>query len=85
MSVYVDQSIWQFKNMIMCHMIADDIKELHKMADLIGIKRKWFQNKKIPHYDICKTKRKLAIENGAIEIDIREFIKKTKELQNDKS
>jgi hypothetical protein len=66
-------------------MIADDIKELHKMADLIGIKRKWFQNKKIPHYDICKTKRKLAIENGAIEIDIREFIKKTKELQNDKS
>ncbi len=81
MSVYVDESQWPFGRMIMCHMVADTLHELHSMADLIGIQRKWFQNKPgFPHYDIAKSKRTLAIIYGAKEITARELIKiKTKD------
>ena len=67
--------------MIMFHMVADTDNELHDMADKIGINRKWFQNKKedgISHYDICKSKKALALKNGAIEISDREIVKKFK-------
>ena len=72
--IYVDNYNAKLGNMIMCHMIADTQEELHQMAKDIGIKRKWFQDKKIPHYDISKTKRKLAISKGAQEITTRELI-----------
>jgi len=51
--------------MIMCHMLADTVDELHAMADKIGLKREWYQPKSIPHYDVCQAKRRLAIKNGA--------------------
>ena len=51
----------------MCHMVADTLDELHEMADKIGMRREWFQNKRLPHYDVCKSRRKLAIERGAVE------------------
>lgn len=52
----------------------DSLDELHAMADRIGIKRKWFQaDGSLPHYDICKSKRKLAVAFGAIEIGRREI------------
>jgi len=70
MPVYVDAPINPFGRMMMCHMIADTLPELHAMADKIGIQRKWFQNKSsVPHYDICKSKRSAALRHGAIEID----------------
>ena len=40
MSVYVDDPIWPFRGMMMCHMIADTPDELHAMADKIGMQRK---------------------------------------------
>lgn len=55
-------------------MVADTIEELHKMADAIGIKRGWFQGDARPHYDISKSKRKLAIRLGAIEVGERKII-----------
>lgn len=69
MPVYVDVAIYPYGRMMMCHMLADSLEELHVMADKIGIQRKWFQNKNVPHYDICKSKRSAAIASGAIEID----------------
>ena len=48
------------------HMTADTVEELHKFADLIGLKRSWFQDHKILHYDITTSKRKEAIHHGAI-------------------
>lgn len=65
MPVYVDDMQAPFGRMIMCHMIATDIAELHAMADKIGMSRKWFQGN---HYDIALSKRRLAVEAGAIEI-----------------
>ena len=75
MAVYVDQSIYKYRRMVMCHMVADTLEELHEMADKIGIDRKWFQSdSRYPHYDICKTKRALAVENGAKEVTGRDIV-----------
>lgn len=74
MSVYVDEPRYPFGRMIMCHMTADSLEELHEMAQAIGIRRRWFQNKSIPHYDICKSKRALAVARGAIEETTRESV-----------
>lgn len=71
MPVYVDAAIWPLGRMMMCHMLADTLGELHAMADTIGVSRRHFQWKpgKTPHYDICKSKRALAVKAGAIECD----------------
>lgn len=74
MAVYVDRAEWPYGRMVMCHMIADSLDELHAMADRIGIQRRWFQGPpkhRTPHYDICKAKRRLAIQHGAIEVNDR--------------
>lgn len=76
--VYVDYSVWEYGRMKMCHMIADTEKELYDMADKIGIDKKWYQKN---HFDICLSKKKLAIKNGAIEISPFELVKKLKEIK----
>ena len=71
--VYVDSMHAPFGRMTMCHMVADSLAELHTMADAIGIARRWFQDKpSMPHYDICLSKRALAVKKGAIEIGWRD-------------
>ena len=79
MSVYVDKAIYGYGRMVMCHMVADSPKELHEMADRIGVARKWFQdprtmNVSTPHYDVCKSKRRLAVAAGAIECERNDFV-----------
>jgi hypothetical protein len=61
--------------MVMCHMIADTADELLAMVDRIGVKRKWIQYPGTPkeHFDICWTKRKLAVKAGAVEVTMREL------------
>jgi hypothetical protein len=73
MSVYVDPVMAHggsdtFRWERSCHMYADSLGELHAMALSIGLKRSWFQDKdKLPHYDLVGTKRKAAVDAGAIE------------------
>lgn len=69
MSVYVDSGKYKLGRMRMCHMLADTLPELHAMAEKLGLKKAWFQNQATPHYDICQSKRTLAIKLGAIEAD----------------
>lgn len=57
--------------MIMCHMVADTIAELHAMAAAIGMRRAWFQPLSFPHYDVSLARRRLALVKGAIELDRR--------------
>lgn len=75
MAVYVDDSKMEWNGMVLCHLIADDIYELHDLAMSIGLKVCWFQNKKHPHYDISLEKKQLAIKKGAIEISRKDAIR----------
>lgn len=70
MAVFVDRTKNKFGRMVMCHMLADTLDELHEMARKIGLNPFWFQkNASTPHYDLSLTKRYEAIKNGAIEAD----------------
>lgn len=57
-----------------CHMYADTLDELHEIAAKIGMKRSWFQDKRLKHYDLVASKRRLAVAHGAIEHTSREAV-----------
>lgn len=62
--------------MMMCHMVADSSAELRAMAVKIGVAAKWIQYPGVPgreHFDICKSKRALAVQFGAKEISWRDL------------
>ena len=65
----------------MCHMLSENLDELHEMARLIGMKREWFQTSPVPHYDICQAKRRIAIGYGAVEIDRRRTVEIMRHLR----
>jgi hypothetical protein len=67
---------------VMSHLFADTREELFAMTDKIGVLRKWFQRPDGPfappgmnasweHFDITQSKKKLAIEAGAIEVSMQ--------------
>lgn len=64
-----------------CHLFADSLDELHAVARRIGMKRAWFQNKRLPHYDLVPTRRAAAIRAGAIPLGRREAHVKRMELR----
>lgn len=77
MSTYIDNFNARYGRMIMCHMMADTREELDRMADKIGVQRKWIQLKgRFPHYDVCLSAKKKAMAHGAIEISARDMVKK---------
>lgn len=73
--VYVGKNEYKYGRMIMSHLAADTLEELHLMAERIGVAKKHFQNKiGKPHYDICKHNKQKALELGAVEVNDRELI-----------
>lgn len=88
MSVYVDKAVYQYGRMVMCHLIADTPDELHETAGAIGIARRWFQSPpgaSFPHYDVCKSKRALAVRRGALECDRRAFVAAIRRIRASKA
>lgn len=76
MTIYVDQ-LTQHGKIKWSHLMTDgNIDELHAMADKIGLKREWFQNKNVRylHYDVHPRLRALAIKHGAVEVSSQELI-----------
>lgn len=85
MTIFVDDVAIPFGRMKMCHMWSGvtlvcgdaeaytfDRDELLAMADTIGVARKWLQQPPKAswlHFDICVTKKALAIKAGAILTD----------------
>lgn len=70
MTVYIDKMNAKYRNMIMCHMLADTEQELINMAKNIGVDPKWiqYQGTYKAHFDICLAKKEKALKLGAIEI-----------------
>lgn len=85
--VYIDNYNAPFRRMLMCHMIADTTEELLQMVDKIGVSRKWIQYPGTghEHFDICLSKKKLALQHGAKEISARELAAITSNRENNKS
>lgn len=79
--VYVDDMQASFGRMTMCHMMADSTDELLEMADKIGVARKWIQHAGTnrEHFDVCLSRRALAVKHGAVEITQRELVLKMRE------
>jgi Protein of unknown function (DUF4031) len=73
--VFVDDMRADFGQMIMCHMIADSHAELLAMAGRIGVARRHIQHRGTyrKHFDICLSKRELAVEAGAVELSRKEL------------
>lgn len=71
MRVYVDDMRAKVGRLVLCHMMADTEGELHAMADRIGVDRRWHQG---DHYDVCLSKRALAIRHGALEVTSRDLV-----------
>jgi hypothetical protein len=57
------------------HLISDySVDELHRFAVSIGLKRKWFQDHRIPHYDIKGQMVEAVRRRGICFITTRELI-----------
>lgn len=56
-----------------CHMISDNINDLHSFAESLGVKRGWFEKSSggIPHYDLNEIQWRAAMNAGAIEVTYR--------------
>ncbi len=59
-----------------CHLWCEDGDEkyLHEIALKIGLKKEYFQQTKISHYDLTPSKRAKAIAAGAIERSTTEYL-----------
>ena len=83
MTVYVDEirpygksTTWRHNES--CHMTCDGpFSELHELAQAIGLKVAWFQchapRVDMWHYDLTVSKRRLAVQHGAIEVTGRQY------------
>lgn len=84
MAVYVDalidyginREVWKWG--ASCHLFADTIEELHVFAAQIGMRRRWFQDKDLPHYDLTTRRRRAAVALGAVELN-REEVARSEE------
>ena len=90
MTVYVDEmrvvsskapACFGKKRRKACHMIADDFGELEDIARKIGLRYEWKHN---DHYDLTESKRKRAIECGAVEVNRQELVKILRALRGRK-
>jgi hypothetical protein len=77
MAVYVDEAIWVWKGRRWCHLMADDVCELHRFAHRLGLQLSSYQGPPktaAPHYDITGFERSRAIRLGAVAIGRREVV-----------
>lgn len=88
MAVYVDNANIRYGRMRMCHMWADTLPELLTMVDKIGVSRRHLQKPPAAswvHFDVCLSKRKLAIEHGAKEMDRYAALEHVARLEGNKA
>lgn len=77
MTIYVDDAIWHWKGRRWCHLMADDVEELHRFAHLLGVHRLSYQGPPkttAPHYDITGFERDRALRLGAVACGRHEIV-----------
>lgn len=77
MTVYVDAPIWHWAGRKWCHLIADDIYELHRFAARLGLTIHSYQGPPrtaAPHYDITGFERSRALALGAVAASRQEIV-----------
>lgn len=73
MAILVDDCNWPWRGMLFCHMISDtSLAELHAFARWVGVPDRAFGG---DHYDISENVRKIAVEEGAIEVSSRDVVR----------
>lgn len=82
MTIYVDELRDYGDKGKWCHMWSDtnDMKELNQFATKLGLSRDWIHRSsgmtgEFPHYDLRPNVRVRALNNGALEKSLREYIK----------
>lgn len=59
-----------------CHLWSDDLDALHAIAEAVGMRREWFQDRAgFPHYDLSPQGREAAIALGAVERSLKDWIR----------
>lgn len=79
--VYVDLPTRKWRGYLWSHLVADDPDELHAFAAQLGLRRWWFQDKRLPHYDTMHFQN--AVELGAQVVHSRVIVKKAKLLRRE--
>jgi len=72
---WVPNAPWPFRDGS-AHLTADSLDQLHTFAAIIGLKRSWFQDGRIPHYDLTSKKHALAVRCGAVFVPAKEQARK---------
>jgi hypothetical protein len=83
MAVYVDAAIWHWAGRRWCHLLADDVDELHRFAAELGVKRSTYQGPPrtgTPHYDITAFERDRALRLGALPSSREEIVRVRRRL-----
>jgi hypothetical protein len=64
------------------HLVSDtSLEELHRFAESLGLRREWFQEKSIPHYDLTGKVYDLALERGAKLVSSREIVRRAVRME----
>ncbi len=84
MAVYVDDAIWSWQGRKWCHLLADDIDELHRFAARLGLHRTSYQGpprSSTPHYDLTAYERERARALGATRCDRAAIVAVARQLR----
>ncbi len=79
MAVYIDKPRWRWKGKLWCHITADSAVELHDFAKRLGLRRDWFQDGRLPHYDTVFHDKALRL--GAVLVDSRIIVEVARRLR----
>lgn len=77
MAVYVDDALWRWQGVRWCHLLADDIDELHRFAVSLGVHRGSYQGPPKtgkPHYDLTAFERDRALRLGAVSCSSEDIV-----------
>lgn len=59
-----------------CHLWSEDLDALHSMAERLGMRREWFQDRPgFPHYDLPPFRREAALAHGAVEHSLKDWLR----------